>query len=147
MNDLRYQKLSVQVQLIRDLPKVKVSCESAKDVYHLVKDELARADRERFLSLMLDSRNRVIGIDEVSVGSLNASIVHPREVYKSAILANAASIITVHNHPSSNVEPSEDDLDITHLLRKAGKIIGIKLVDHLIVGPDGFMSFKDRKLL
>jgi DNA repair protein RadC len=142
-----YRRLKVQVQLVRDLPENKAVCRSPGDAYKLVRDELAKADREKCLSLILNSRNQVVGIDEVSVGSLNSSIIHPREVYKSAILANAASIILVHNHPSSDVEPSEDDLTITKRLWEAGKIIGIDLVDHLIVGRDGFLSFKSKKLL
>ena len=142
-----YPRLKVQVQLVRDLPKRSVCCTCPEDVYRLVKDELLTADREKCLALMLDSRNRVIGIDEVSVGSLNSSLIHPREVYKSAILANAATIILVHNHPSTDVEPSEDDLGITKRIGEAGKILGIELADHVIVGEAGFTSFKDRKLL
>jgi DNA repair protein RadC len=112
-----------------------------------VRDELAKADREKRLSLILNSRNQVVGIDDVSVGGLNSSIIHPREVYKSAILANAASIILVHNHPSSDLKPSKDDLMITRRLWEAGKIIEIDLLDHVIVGRDGFLSFKTKKVL
>ena len=148
MSNPTYPKLKVQVQVIRDLPEDKVFCRCSDEVYELVKDVLAKADREKCLSLMLDSRNRVIGIDEVSVGSLTSGIIHPREVYKSAILANAAGIILAHNHPSSSsVKPSKDDITITKRVWEAGKIIGIDLIDHLIVGGNRFLSLKSKGVI
>lgn len=104
------------------------------------------ADREKFVTLFLDARNRITGSEVVSVGSLNASLVHPREVFKAAILKSAAAIILVHNHPSGDVTPSRDDLDLTVRMVKAGQIIGIEVLDHLIIGGDEFLSFKERSL-
>ena|SRR5690349_19510130 len=105
------------------------------------------SDREGFAVLHLDSRNALRSIEVASVGSLNASIVHPREVFKGAILANAASIILSHNHPSGNAEPSEEDLAITRRIKECGRLIGIDLLDHVIVTDSQFTSFKERKLL
>ena len=147
MSTATYQKLKVQVQLVREVPQDRPPCESPDDVCQLVKQELAKADRERCLSLMLDARNRVIGIEEVSVGSLNANILHPREIFKSAILANAAAIILAHNHPSGSMDPSDEDLTITKRIQEAGKILGIDVVDHVIVGADGVTSFKEKALI
>ncbi|MFZ2969993.1 MAG: JAB domain-containing protein [Minisyncoccia bacterium] len=84
---------------------------------------------------------------EVSVGSLNASIVHPREVFSEAIKNKAASVIFAHNHPSGDTEPSEDDLEITKRLIEAGKILGIEIIDHIIVTKNGFLSFKEKGIL
>jgi DNA repair protein RadC len=154
-----FQKLKVQVQLVRDKRLTKpVVIESPKEIYKLVKDEIQRWDREHFLAVMLDVRNGVIGIDEVSCGSVrfanlrlrlmvNSNIVHPREVFKAAILANAVSIVVIHNHPSGDVEPSEDDIEITRRLVEASKILGIEVIDHLIVSKEGYYSFKDAGLI
>ena len=93
-------------------------------------------DREAFCVLFLDNRHRIRGKQIVSVGSLNASLAEPREVFKGAILASAAAIITAHNHPSGDVHPSDDDERLWERLTKAGKLLGIAVLDHLIVGPD-----------
>ena len=95
----------------------------------------------------LDMKNQPTSISVVSIGSLNSAIVHPREVYKTAILSNAASIIIAHNHPSGIVDPSHEDITLTNRLDEAGKIIGIKLLDHLIIGYGNFYSFKEEGML
>lgn len=95
----------------------------------------------------MDSRNNLIRENIVSIGTLNANLVHPREVFKEAIDARAASVIVSHNHPSGDPEPSEDDLTITKRLTEAGKILGIEVVDHIIVAKNGFLSFKEKKLI
>lgn len=114
-------------------------------VYRLIKSKLKDYTREHFYIIVLNSRNHSIA--EVSVGSLNASIVHPREVFAEAIKNKAASVIFVHNHPSGDPEPSEDDLVITKRLVAVGKIIGIEVVDHIIITKTGFVSFKEQGLL
>jgi len=116
-----------------------------KKVYQLIKSKLKDYTREHFYIIALDSRNHSIA--EVSVGSLNASIVHPREVFSEAIKNKAASVIFAHNHPSGDTEPSEDDLIITKRLVEAGKILGIEVADHIIVVKNGFLSFKEKGLL
>jgi len=136
------------VQLVRDRgTKKPVVVENPKEIYKIVKDEIQRWDRERFLAVLLDARNGVIGIDEVACGSVNASLVHPREMFKAAILANAVSVVVIHNHPSGDVEPSEDDIEITRRLVEAGKILGIEVIDHLIVSKEGYYSFKEKELI
>ncbi|MFH1799109.1 MAG: JAB domain-containing protein [Candidatus Omnitrophota bacterium] len=137
----------VKIQLVRESKPVKeYIITEPKDIYELVKDELKSSDREIFLSVQLNTRNQVLGINIVSVGTLNASMVHPREVFKPAILQNAAGIILVHNHPSENEEPSEDDLTITNKLSDAGKLLDIDVLDHIIVGKS-FYSFLDKGLI
>jgi len=108
---------------------------------------LEGADREHFAAILLDTKNGIIGIHTVSIGALNTSIVHPREVFKAAILANAAGIIVSHNHPSGNITPSEDDKAVTQRLRDAGTILGITVLDHIIIGEDGYFSFKAQGLI
>ncbi|MCX8014695.1 MAG: hypothetical protein N2748_01625, partial [candidate division WOR-3 bacterium] len=97
--------------------------------------------------IMLNTRNKVIGISDISVGTLNASLVHPREVFNEAINHCSASLILVHNHPSGDPEPSDDDLSMTKRLVDSGKIIGIEIIDHIIIGKNNYYSFKDNKLL
>ncbi len=103
--------------------------------------------KEHFKLILLNTRNKIIGISTVSIGSLNASIVHPREVFKDAIMHNAYSVVLAHNHPSGDPEPSEDDLTITKRLTEAGKILGIEVIDHIIITKTGFFSFKEKGLL
>jgi len=114
-------------------------------VYRLVKSKLKDYHKEHFYIIALNSRN--YSIAEVSVGSLNASIVHPREVFAEAIKSKAASVIFVHNHPSGDPDPSEDDLLLTKKLVESGKILGIEVFDHIIVVKDGFFSFKNKGLI
>jgi len=113
-------------------------------VYRLIKSKLKDYHKEHFYIIALNSRNH--SISEVSIGSLNASIVHPREVFAEVIKNKAASVIFAHNHPSGDPEPSEDDLLITKRLVESGKILGIEVVDHIIVTKDKFFSFKEHKL-
>ena len=114
----------------------------------LLTEYLQGSDREHFVVILLDTKNRVIGLNTVSVGILDSSLVHPREVYKPAILSNAASILVAHNHPSGQPEPSAEDKRITERLHQAGKILGIDLIDHVILGDEGrFISLQDRGVL
>ena len=116
-----------------------------KKVYQLIKSKIKDYHKEHFYMIALNSRNH--SITEVSVGSLTASIVHPREVFAEAIKNKAASVIFVHNHPSGDPEPSEDDLEITKQLTEAGKILGIEVTDHIIVTKNNYFSFKDGRLI
>ncbi len=102
--------------------------------------------KEHFKLILLNPRNKIIGISTISIGTLNASLVHPREVFKDAITHSAASVVLAHNHPSGDPEPSEDDLKITKRLIEAGKILGIEVMDHIIIAKNGFLSFKERGL-
>jgi DNA repair protein RadC len=120
------------------------SVRSPEDGYQLMKLFLADKDREYFIVASLDTKNQPVSINVCHIGSLNASIVHPREVMKSAILSNAASIIVGHNHPSGKPEPSKEDIDVTKRLVEAGKIIGIDVIDHIIVGDETYTSLKEK---
>jgi len=120
---------------------------SPRDAYKLMKHFLGDLDREAFIVISLDVKNPPLSINICHIGSLNASIVHPREVMKSAILSNAASIMGGHNHPSGNSSPSNEDIEVTKRLAEAGKIVGIELLNHIIVGDDNFLSFKEKGYL
>lgn len=117
---------------------------SPKDAADLILAEMSYLDREHFRVINLNTKNQVMFIDTVSVGTLNASVVHPREVFKLPIKRSAASLILVHNHPSGNTEPSREDLNITKRLREAGSILGIEIIDHLIVGQNNYLSMKEK---
>ena len=116
------------------------------DVLAQVRD-LARARREHFVVLLLNARHELQCRETISIGSLNASIVHPREVFLPAILHSAASVVLVHNHPSGDPEPSEEDLSITRRLVEVGELVGIGVLDHVIVASRGTVSFRTRELL
>jgi len=103
--------------------------------------------KEHFKLILLNPRNKIIGISTISIGTLNASLVHPREVFKDAIVHSAASVVLAHNHPSGDPEPSEDDITITKRLVEAGKILGIEVMDHIIIAKNGFISFKEKGLM
>jgi len=117
-----------------------------KEVWEELKD-IRDNKKEHFVIFYLDSRNQEIKREIISVGSLNANLVHPREVFEPAVRNLAAQIILAHNHPSGDPEPSEDDLTITKRLAEAGKIMGIEVVDHIIVVKNGFLSFKEKNLI
>lgn len=114
-----------------------------QDAYELVKEEMVNSDREIFLSIMLTVRNELIGVETVSIGSVTECTAMPREIFKSAILANAVSVILCHNHPSGDLTPSREDVNITKRLIEAGELLRIKVLDHLIVTHKGFKSLRD----
>ena len=140
-----------QVSLVRDgsakAPAAQVR--NSRDARDVLAAYLDGVDREHFVVLLLDQKNKIIGLHTVSTGSLSASVVHPREVLKVAILSNAATIVAGHNHPSGDPNPSQEDRDSTERLRNACKIMGIALLDHIIVGDGGeaYFSFADEGLI
>ncbi len=121
--------------------------QSAKSVFELLKNDLGNKKKEHFEILSLDARNKLISIDDISIGTINANLVHPREVFKTAIRRLSSSIILIHNHPSGDPEPSEADIKITKRLVEAGKLIDISVLDHIIVSQNKFFSFKDREMI
>ncbi|MBC8429682.1 MAG: DNA repair protein RadC [Dehalococcoidia bacterium] len=121
-----------------DKPIVK----TPEDVVSLVRGKLKGKKREHFLAILLDTRNRLIRVSEISIGSLDTSIVHPREVFKEAISASATSVIFVHNHPSGDPGASEDDIKLTKRLTEVGEIVGIDVLDHIIIGDKNYLSLK-----
>ena len=116
---------------------------SSNEVYETFK-RLVESDKEKFYSIFLDCKNKVIGVDMVSQGALDSAPVHPREVYKSALLASAANVIFVHGHPSGDPEPSLSDKEITRLLKEAGELLQINVLDHIIIGLNKYYSFADK---
>ncbi len=123
-------------------PGKKLPVKTPDEVVSLVKGRLRGKKKEYFLALLLDTRNHLIKVAEISVGSLDTSIVHPREVFKEAISASAASVIFVHNHPSGDPQSSEDDIKLTKRLAEAGEIMGIDVLDHIIIGGKKNLSLK-----
>jgi len=119
---------------------------SPQQVFEMFRD-LILETKEHFLCIHLDGKNRIVCLDRVSVGSLNQSIVHAREVLKAALLSSAAAMLLVHNHPSGDPQPSSEDLNITRRLKEAGELIGIPVLDHIIIGDGQYVSFVERGLI
>ncbi len=124
----------------------KLAVKTPDEVAGLVRGRLRGKKKEHFLALLLDTRGQLIKTSEISVGSLDSSIVHPREVFKEAMSASAASVIFVHNHPSGDPEPSEDDIKLTERLAQAGEIVGIDVLDHIIICDKSYLSLKSKGL-
>ncbi len=138
-----------KVQLVKE-SSTSIACASFSnpaEVAAFLAPEMACMDREQFMVLLLNTKNRIIGTNVVSIGSLNASIVHPREVFRPAILAPCAAVILAHNHPSGDPSPSMEDMELTKRLDEAGKILGIKVLDHVVIGETSYFSFKEKGLM
>jgi len=121
----------------------KTYIQSARDIYDTMGHEMGRLDREQIRVVMLDTRNGVIDTEIVSIGTINSCIGHPREIFKSAIVKSAASIIIVHNHPSGDPAPSPEDVSLTKRLIEVGKFLGIEVVDHIVIGDGCYSSIKN----
>jgi len=138
----------VRIKMIREAAPAEVQVVSPEKAMRVAEQLLADEDREHLIVLMLSAKNDLIGVHTVSIGNLTASIVSPREVFKAAILANACSIILAHNHPSGDPEPSVEDIEVTRVIRLAGELLQIHLIDHIIVGKPGrSVSLKRSDLL
>jgi len=139
----------VQISMVKEIYVSNTAYRCSEDVANseIAEKELRNSDREKFICVHFSINNKIISYEVVSMGSLTSSIVHPREVFKAAILANAASVLFMHNHPSGNTEPSIDDIEITKRLCKAGNILGINVLDHLIITRNDYLSFKRKGLL
>lgn len=136
----------VEVQLVREECAPFVAPQRVKhggDIAALANKIIGKAACEHFLVVMLDSQNGILGVHTVSIGTLNATYVHPREVFKAAVLMNAASIIAVHNHPSGDPKPSADDHKVTERLKLAGEILGITLLDSIVIGHERYYSLAE----
>jgi DNA repair protein RadC len=139
-----------RVELVRDRSvtyEPDAAMSALTTAVNIIQQELQRADRERLLCLWLNARHDLIGMEVVSVGTLTASLAHPREIFKGAILKNAAGIILAHNHPSGDPNPSDEDRRLTRRLAEAGRVIGIDILDHVIVADKTFYSFKTQGVL
>jgi DNA repair protein RadC len=120
---------------------------SAEDVYHHFRESLGREKRELFYVVLLNNKNRKMREVKISEGSLTASLVHPREVYNPVIRESAAGVIFVHNHPSGDPAPSPEDIDITKRLKEVGDVMGVRVLDHVVIGHDRYFSFNERGML
>jgi len=121
----------------------KIIINSAKDIETFFLPKMSHLKKEHFKVIYLDSRKSIIKEETIFIGTLNASIIHPREIFEFAIIESAAAIILVHNHPSGDPTPSEDDLEITKQLVNSGKILGINVLDHVVIGRENIYSFKE----
>lgn len=136
-------KMVREASVLYDIRKIG----SPKDAVELGEKFLGDADREQLIVCCLDTKNQPTAINIVSIGSLNSSIVHPREVFKPAILSNSASIMLFHNHPSGDPAPSREDISITERIKESGRILGIELIDHIIIGNDSYCSLKEKGII
>ncbi len=142
--------IKVVKELNKRLPKEYIEqnilLDSPETIFHFLKEKIGSEKKEHFVIMFFDVKNKLI-VDDVSIGILNASLVHPREVFKKAILNNTSHVIIAHNHPSGDPSPSNEDIDTTKRLVEAGKILGISVIDHLIITEDGYISFKEKNLI
>nr|WP_302595408.1 JAB domain-containing protein [uncultured Cellulosilyticum sp.] len=135
----------VQVKMVKERSVLYLArrIQSTSDADELVRQFLEELDREAMIVIALNAKSEPTCLQVISIGSISASIVHPREVFKVAILSNAYSILLAHNHPSGDTTPSQEDIKITKRIKSASEIMGIPLLDHLIIGCDGYYSFKE----
>jgi DNA repair protein RadC len=134
-------ELARRLETFVEEPKRKIC--SPKDVYTLMYPKMREQKKEKFITLCLDTKNQILREEVISIGSLNASIVHPREVFKSALMESSASVIMIHNHPSGDPSPSREDIMVTEKLVEGGKLLGIEVLDHIIIGDGRYISLKD----
>ncbi|AGK96667.1 JAB domain-containing protein [Clostridium pasteurianum] len=145
---MNIQIVSIKMVKEKDLHYEYESISRVPQSAELVRKVIGDMDREAFVVITLDTKNHPTSINVNSIGNLNSSIVHPREVFKTAILGNAASILVGHNHPSGDTSPSKEDINVTNRLKEAGRILGIEVLDHIIVGSfNNYISLKEKGLL
>lgn len=125
----------------------KVRLVSPESIYHYLKDQLEMKTQEHFIALYLNTKGELIKKETLFVGSLNSSLVHPREIFKHAVLCSAASIIIVHNHPSGDPTPSKNDIDVTKVIHENSLMMDINLMDHIIIGRNKYFSFKEKGII
>ncbi len=146
-----YELETVRVRLVKGVPLYsEKKLDSTEAVLDLMAEELSGYDREVICVLNINAKNKVLNMNLASMGTINASIVSPREIFKSAILANASAVILLHNHPSGVVEPSRADYTMTEQIKKGGEILGIEVLDHIIVGGDSgkaYSIFQGKEIL
>jgi len=151
-NPVKAMKINAMFEIFRRTNKLmkkgyKLQIKTASDVYQYYVDELQNKTKEYFYALFLDTKNRILKEELVSIGTLNESLIHPRELFNSAVQASCNSVIIVHNHPSGDCVPSDSDKEVTKVLVEAGEIMGIKVLDHVIIGKEGFMSLKESGIM
>ncbi|MGE5654734.1 MAG: RadC family protein [Bacillota bacterium] len=150
MGSAKICELKAAVEIGRRMsmsPRQRVVIRTPRDVEALVGNELRQLTQEHFVVLSLDSKNQLVGKDDTFTGTLNSSLVHPREVFNRAVRRSAASVVVVHNHPSGDPQPSREDNEVTRRLSEAGKLLGIELLDHIIIGDGRYVSLRERGVL
>ncbi len=125
----------------------RATIKSPRDAEAIVAERLRYQEQEHFLVVLLNTKHHVLGVELVSVGGLSSSVVHPRDIFKSPIRRNAAAVILAHNHPSGDPAPSREDIDVTRRLCEAGRLLGIEVLDHIVVGDNKYVSFREKSLL
>ncbi|QSX06208.1 DNA repair protein RadC [Sedimentibacter sp. zth1] len=146
INDAKAAKILAVVEISKRISRLKINkvkISSPESVAVLLLEEMRYLKKEYFKVALLDTKNNILAIKDISMGCLDSTVVHPREVFVEAIKLSSASIILVHNHPSGEVEPSKEDKNITNRIIECGKIIGIRVLDHIIIGDGIFLSFKE----
>lgn len=133
-------------RIIKQVSMDKIPVRSPGDVADYLMEDLKYLKQEHFIALLLDTKNQIVAKETISIGTLNSSLVHPREVFKPAIKKSVSAIIIVHNHPSGDPTPSREDIEVTKRLAKAGEILGIDVLDHVIIGDSKYTSLKDKGL-
>lgn len=148
---MAYRLKTFRVQFVADPAEFPTGspCRSSDDVQRVARSiyQALDADKEHFLLLAMNNKNRVNGFKVISTGSLTASLVHPREVWRAALYLCAAAVVFVHNHPSGDPAPSQEDQEITPRLKETGDMLGIRVLDHVVLGDGQFFSFSDRGLI
>lgn len=139
--------IELGLRLARTRMDEPVVIRSPRDAADVLMEQLRYLQKEHFVCLFLNTKNHIIAQETLSIGSLNASIVHPREVFRAAIKRSSASILCAHNHPSGDPAPSPEDISLTSRLKEAGEIVGIEVLDHLIIGDGEFVSLKEQGLM
>ena len=139
--------LEIGRRMLQEKWEVGHSLRSSEDVFRHFRERLEKEKREIFYVVLLTNKNRKIRDVKISEGSLTASLVHPREVYNPVISESAAAVIFVHNHPSGDPAPSPEDLEITRRLKEVGEVMGVRVLDHVVIGHDRYFSFSDRGIL
>lgn len=134
-------------RIAKSMPLKRPSITGPQDVATLLTEEMRHLNQEHFVILLLNAKNQVIKKETITIGTLNSAQVHPRELFKSAIRHSAAAIILVHNHPSGDPTPSTEDIEVTKKLVESGKLMGIQVLDHLVIGDNHYTSMKEKGLL
>ncbi len=150
IGDVKAARIMAALELAKRIKNEKIEespyISSPQDVVDLVMEDMRNYDREHFKSILLNTKNKVLGIETISIGNLNSSLAHPREIFKNAIKRSAASIILIHNHPSGDPQPSREDINLTKELIKVSEILKIKIFDHVIIGNRCYFSMKENNI-
>lgn len=142
-----FKKLFVKVRLVRENNQSYKLVNNANDVIPVLRETMGVYDREHIVALYLNCKNQLVAIEETSIGTTSSCLVSPKEIFKTALLSNAAGVVLTHNHPTGDPTPSDNDIKFTHELISAGKILGVDVVDHIVIGEGKYVSLKEKGLI